>query len=182
MVHQRRRWTYATLNDDAEEWALGLLSPGVRPGDRVGIWGPNRFEWAVLHYATAKIGAILVSISPAYRAGELEYVLRQSGTRMLISAQQHKSSDYRARLLGDAWVLARPRDDRYGDRCCRLDAHRHPGADGRGRLRRGHRPHQGHDHRGWGEYLPKEIEDLLDQQPDNVSAQVVGVPHERYGE
>ncbi len=95
MVHQRRRWTYATLNDDADEWALGLLSRGVRPGDRVGIWAPNRFEWAVLQYATAKIGAILVSINRAYRAGELEYVLRQSGTRMLISAQQHKSSDYR---------------------------------------------------------------------------------------
>ncbi len=95
-VHQHRRWTYATLNDDADQCALGLLSRGVRPGDRVGIWAPNCFERAVVQYATAKIGAILVSINPAYRAGELEYVLRQSGTRMLISAQQHKTSDYRA--------------------------------------------------------------------------------------
>ncbi|MER7503060.1 AMP-binding protein [Nonomuraea pusilla] len=91
-----RRWTYEELNADVDLLARSLLARGVAKGDRVGIWSPNRAEWVLVQYATAKIGAILVNVNPAYRAHELEYVVRQSGMRLLISAQTHKSSDYRA--------------------------------------------------------------------------------------
>ncbi|SEK84986.1 fatty-acyl-CoA synthase [Nonomuraea pusilla] len=91
-----RRWTYEELNADVDLLARSLLARGVAKGDRVGIWSPNRAEWVLVQYATAKIGAILVNVNPAYRAHELEYVVRQSGMRLLVSAQTHKSSDYRA--------------------------------------------------------------------------------------
>ena len=100
-VHQGLRHTYAQLDAEADACARGLLGLGVDPGDRVALWAPNCAEWAIVQYATAKIGAILVSVNPAYRAGELEYVLRQSGSRVLISAQRHKGSDYRE-LVGQA--------------------------------------------------------------------------------
>ena len=74
----------------------GLLAAGIERGDRVGIWSPNCAEWVLVQYATAKIGVILVNINPAYRTSELEYALRQSGCRMLISAPAFKTSDYRA--------------------------------------------------------------------------------------
>ncbi len=90
-VHQRRRYTYAELNAAADALARGLLAAGIEAGDRVAIWAPNCAEWVLTQYATAKAGAILVNINPAYRANELAYVLGQSGARMLISA-----SDYRA--------------------------------------------------------------------------------------
>ena len=93
-----RRWTYAELAADVDALALGLLDRGIAKGDRVGIWAPNCAEWTLTQYATAKIGAILVSINPAYRIRELEYVLNQSGTRMLIAAQRLKSSDYVAMI------------------------------------------------------------------------------------
>lgn len=89
-----RRWTYAALNDDVDAVARGLLALGVEKGDRVGIWAPNCAEWVVLQFATAKIGAILVNINPAYRTHELAYVLKQSGIRTLVSATAFKSSDY----------------------------------------------------------------------------------------
>ena len=91
-----RRWTYAELVAAVDALARGLLGAGVRQGDRVGIWAPNRAEWTLTQYATAKIGAVLVNINPSYRTSELEYVLNQSGIRLLVSATEFKSSDYRA--------------------------------------------------------------------------------------
>ncbi|MFE6844036.1 AMP-binding protein [Streptomyces sp. NPDC057686] len=89
-----RRWTYAELAADVDALALGLLDLGIAKGDRVGIWAPNRAEWTLVQYATAKIGAILVTVNPAYRSHELEYVLRQSGIRLLVAAERFKTSDY----------------------------------------------------------------------------------------
>jgi fatty-acyl-CoA synthase len=93
-----KRWTYAELKRDVDALALGLLAEGIVKGDRVGIWSPNRAEWTLVQYATAKIGAILVNINPAYRTTELEFVLNQSGARMLIAARQLKTSDYAAMI------------------------------------------------------------------------------------
>jgi fatty-acyl-CoA synthase len=93
-----RRWTYAELDAAVNDVALGLLTMGVAKGDRVGIWAPNCAEWVLTQYATAKIGAILVNVNPAYRAHELGYVVRQSGMRLLISAVAYRTSDYRAML------------------------------------------------------------------------------------
>ncbi|NUT97936.1 MAG: AMP-binding protein [Saccharothrix sp.] len=89
-----RRWTYRQLRDEVDAVAAGLHHSGVRVGDRVGIWSPNRAEWVVVQYATARIGAILVNINPAYRVHELEYVLNQSGIRTLVAAPSFKTSDY----------------------------------------------------------------------------------------
>jgi fatty-acyl-CoA synthase len=89
-----RRWTYAELAADVDALALGLLEMGIQKGDRVGIWAPNCAEWTLTQYATAKIGAILVNINPAYRTRELEFVLNQSGATLLISAERLKTSDY----------------------------------------------------------------------------------------
>src|SRR5947209_2878487 len=89
-----RRWTYAELAADVEALALGLLEMGIGKGDRVGIWAPNCAEWTLTQYATAKIGAILVNINPAYRTRELEFVLNQSGITLLVAAERLKSSDY----------------------------------------------------------------------------------------
>src|SRR5207248_2216678 len=91
-----RRWTYAQFAEQLEELARALLAIGVGTGDRVAIWAPNLPEWTFTQYATERVGAILVNINPAYRTSELEYVLRQSGTRVLVSAQRFKTSDYRA--------------------------------------------------------------------------------------
>jgi fatty-acyl-CoA synthase len=92
------RLTYAQLDAAVDEVAGGLLARGVAAGDRVGIWAPNCLEWQLVQYATARLGAILVTINPAYRAHELEYVLRQSGVGALVSAPAFKTSDYRAIL------------------------------------------------------------------------------------
>ncbi|MET9882048.1 AMP-binding protein [Streptomyces sp. NPDC006430] len=89
-----RRWTYAELAADVDALALGLLDLGIVKGDRVGIWAPNRAEWTLVQYATAKIGAILVTVNPAYRSHEVEYVLQQSGIRLLVAAERFKTSDY----------------------------------------------------------------------------------------
>jgi fatty-acyl-CoA synthase len=93
-----RRWTYAELAAEVDALALGLLAAGITKGDRVGIWAPNCAEWTYTQYATAKIGAILVNINPAYRTSELEYVLNQSGTKLLVAAQRLKTSDYAAMI------------------------------------------------------------------------------------
>ncbi|HEX2808517.1 MAG TPA: AMP-binding protein [Kineosporiaceae bacterium] len=95
-----RRWTYGQLRDDVDALALGLLRLGIEQGDRVGIWAPNCAEWTQLQYATAKIGAILVCINPAYRVHELEYVLKQSGVRLLVAARSFKTTDY-ATMIAD---------------------------------------------------------------------------------
>jgi len=92
------RYSYAELRDEVDALAYGLLGLGIRKGDRVGIWSPNRAEWTVTQYATAKIGAILVNINPAYRTSELEFVLNQSGCKLLVAAQRLKTSDYAAMI------------------------------------------------------------------------------------
>jgi fatty-acyl-CoA synthase len=96
--HQDVRLTYAELGAAVDAAAAGLLRAGIAAGDRVGIWAPNCSEWVVIQYATAKVGAVLVNINPAYRTHELEYVLRQSGVRLLFSASAFKTSDYAAMI------------------------------------------------------------------------------------
>jgi fatty-acyl-CoA synthase len=93
-----RRWTYAAFDAETDALARGLIAAGIAAGDRVGIWAPNCPEWVLLQYATAKAGIILVNINPAYRSTELGYALRQSGVRLLVSAQSFKTSDYRAMI------------------------------------------------------------------------------------
>jgi len=95
-VASGRRWTYAELDRDVNALARGLIGAGIAKGDRVGIWSPNCAEWTLVQYATAKIGAILVNVNPSYRTHELAYALNHSGLRMLVSATDFKSSDYRA--------------------------------------------------------------------------------------
>ena len=93
-----RRWTYREFDAAVDEVARGLLARGIAKGDRVGIWAPNCAEWILTQYATARIGAILVNINPSYRTHELDYVVRQSGLSLLISAESFKTSDYRAMI------------------------------------------------------------------------------------
>ena len=83
--HSNRRWTYSDFDRDTDAVAIGLLERGVKKGDRVGIWAQNVGEWALVQYATAKIGAILVNVNPAYRSHELEFVVEQSGMSLMIS-------------------------------------------------------------------------------------------------
>jgi fatty-acyl-CoA synthase len=92
--HQGVRLTYAELDAQVDGVARGLLAAGIAVGDRVGIWSPNCAEWTLLQYATARIGAILVNLNPAYRTSELAYALRQSGARLLVAPRSFKSSDY----------------------------------------------------------------------------------------
>ena len=92
--HQRYRATYAQLWDQTGRAARGLLARGVTKGDRVGIWSPNRAEWVVAQDATARIGAILVNINPAYKTAELSYALQQSGTSLLLLARAFRTADY----------------------------------------------------------------------------------------
>jgi fatty-acyl-CoA synthase len=93
---QQVRLTYAELDAEVDRLARGLIAAGIVKGDRVGIWAPNRSEWVLVQYATAKLGAILVNVNPAYRTHELAYALRQAGVRLLVSAAELKTSDYRA--------------------------------------------------------------------------------------
>ncbi|OBA67810.1 AMP-binding protein [Nocardia sp. 852002-20019_SCH5090214] len=93
------RWSYREFAAEVDAVALGLLEAGIGKGDRVGIWSPNRAEWTLVQFATAKIGAILVNINPAYRSEEVRYVITQAGIRMLIAAREHKSSNY-AEIIG----------------------------------------------------------------------------------
>jgi fatty-acyl-CoA synthase len=95
-VHQNYRTTYRTLWEQVTAVAKALLAINVKRGDRVAIWSPNRYEWVLVQYATARIGAILVNINPAYRVSELAYVLNQSGISVLISALEFKGSNYKA--------------------------------------------------------------------------------------
>ncbi|MFJ5694037.1 AMP-binding protein [Arthrobacter sp. NPDC093125] len=89
-----RRWSYTKLNDDVDRLARALLALGVAKGERVGIWSPNCAEWTILQYATAKIGAILVNVNPSYRSHELEFVVKQNGMRLLVTAPSDDNSDY----------------------------------------------------------------------------------------
>jgi fatty-acyl-CoA synthase len=92
--HQGLRYSYAEFDAAVDRVARAVIAAGLRKGDRLGIWSPNRVEWALIQYATAKIGVILVTINPAYRTHELQYALQQSGCRMLVAAPAFKTSDY----------------------------------------------------------------------------------------
>ncbi|MFK5690824.1 AMP-binding protein [Ornithinimicrobium sp. LYQ92] len=89
-----RRWTYTELVNDVNQMARAFIASGVRTGDRVGIWAPNCAEWTLVQLATAKIGAVLVTINPAYRTHELSFVLRQAGVSTLVTAESFRGSDY----------------------------------------------------------------------------------------
>ena len=92
--HQGYRATYRQLWEQTGAAARGLMERGIRQGDRVGIWSPNRYEWVIVQYATARIGAVLVNINPAYKTAELEYALKQSGVSLLILARSFRATDY----------------------------------------------------------------------------------------
>jgi fatty-acyl-CoA synthase len=93
--HQGYRATYAELWAETTRAAKALLAEGMGRGDRVGIWAANRYEWVVIQLATARVGAILVNVNPAYRASELEYALRQSGVRLLFLSERFRAADFR---------------------------------------------------------------------------------------
>ena len=97
-VAQDIRWTYAELKEKADHFAAGLKELGLEPGDRLGIWSPNRAEWVVVQFAAAKAGLILVNINPAYRLSELEHVMNAVDCKALVTARCFKSSDYLAIL------------------------------------------------------------------------------------
>ncbi|MEU2296142.1 AMP-binding protein [Streptomyces antibioticus] len=97
-VPSERRWTYAEFGADVDRLASALLGAGVAKGDRVGIWAVNCAEWVLVQYATARVGAIMVNINPAYRTHEVEYVLNQAGISLLFASVSHRTSDYRAMI------------------------------------------------------------------------------------
>ena len=92
--HQGIRWTFAQYREQIDALATGLLALGIGPGDRVGIWSPNRVEWCLTQFATARLGAIMVCINPAYRSYELEYALNKVGCKAIITAEAFKTSQY----------------------------------------------------------------------------------------
>ena len=92
--HQDVHWTYREFSKQVDRLATGLIALGIEPGDRVGIWGPNSYEWVLTQFATAKIGAIMVCINPAYRLYELQYVLNKVECKVVIAAEKFKSSEY----------------------------------------------------------------------------------------
>src|ERR1700739_2750781 len=92
--HQKVRFTYGELQQAVDKLAAGLLTLGLNPGDRIGIWSPNNSEWVLTQFATAKAGLILVNINPAYRTTELEYALDKVGCKALILAERFRTSDY----------------------------------------------------------------------------------------
>ena len=93
--HQGIRWTYQELDAHIDRLARALFASGLDAGDRVALWSPNRYEWVLAQYATARIGAIMVCINPAYRTHELEFALNQSGSVMLLAAPDFKTSNYK---------------------------------------------------------------------------------------
>ena len=101
-VEQGLRFTYAEFSDEVDRVARGLMGIGVAAGDRVGIWSPNYTEWVLVQYATARIGAVLVTINPAYRSSELEYVLNQSGVSLLVAVESFATGDYRS-MIDEVW-------------------------------------------------------------------------------
>jgi len=96
--HQNIRWSYRELDQAADRLAAGFVHLGLARGDRIGIWAPNRYEWVLTQFASAKAGLILVTINPAYRTSELEYALNKVGCKALVLAPSFKSSDYAAML------------------------------------------------------------------------------------
>ena len=130
-VSTGRRWTWAELDADVRRLAKALLAGGTAKGDRVGIWAPNCAEWTIVQLATARIGAVLVTINPAYRTHELAFVLNQAGISHLFLAESFKTSDYVAML------------DEVRDQCTALTASTVLGGDAwddpAGQRRRGRR-------------------------------------------
>ncbi|MXW95618.1 MAG: AMP-binding protein [Acidimicrobiaceae bacterium] len=104
-VEQGLRYTYTEFAGEVDRVARGLMGIGVAKGDRVGIWSPNYAEWVLVQYATARIGAILVTINPAYRSSELEYVLNQSQISVLVAVESFLTSDYRS-MITEVWDRA----------------------------------------------------------------------------
>src|SRR5258707_11290373 len=96
--HQSVRLTWAQLDERVEETARGLVGLGLQAADRVGVWSTNCVEWVLVHLACARIGAVLVNVNPAYRAYELQFVLRKSGMKALFLLEKDTRSDYRAIL------------------------------------------------------------------------------------
>lgn len=94
VMHQNIRFTYQEFQAEVNECARAFMALGVQKRDRVGIWSPNRYEWTITQFATAKIGAILVNINPSYRLHELEYALNQSECSTLVIADQFKGSSF----------------------------------------------------------------------------------------
>src|SRR5262245_24399538 len=92
--HQELRYSYRELHAEVDRCARALMGLGVEKGQRLGIWAPNRAEWAIVQFATSKLGAILVNINPSYRLNEVQYALRQSGCTWLVIAPEFKTSDY----------------------------------------------------------------------------------------
>ena len=92
--HQDTRLTYRELDHLVSRLALALIACGLKAGDRLGIWSPNRLEWVLAQFASARAGIVLVNINPAYRLAELEFALRKVGCRALLLAPAFKSSDY----------------------------------------------------------------------------------------
>ncbi|MBZ0334165.1 AMP-binding protein [Marinobacter sp. AL4B] len=97
-LHQDIRWSYREFVEKVNEAARAFLAIGVTKGDRVGIWSPNRYEWTVTQFATAKVGAILVNINPSYGVHELQYALNLAGISVLVTADSFKASNYREML------------------------------------------------------------------------------------
>lgn len=97
--HQNIRWTYQELQSKVDECAMALMACGMEKGDRLGIWAPNRSEWTVLQFATAKAGIIMVNINPSYRNHEVKYALNQSACKILVLAEQFKTSVYTQMIL-----------------------------------------------------------------------------------
>ena len=106
------RWTWQVFLQEVDVFAAGLLAQGIGKGDRVGIWSPNRVEWLLTQFATARIGAVLVNINPAYRLAELEYALNKVGCKAIVAAEQFKSSKYLEMLqeLAPEFATATPGD------------------------------------------------------------------------
>ncbi|EOD54824.1 AMP-binding protein [Aeromonas molluscorum] len=96
--HQQIRWRWREYLQQIDRLAKGLLAIGIQPGDRVGIWSPNNIEWCLVQFATARIGAIMVCINPAYRREELAFAINNVGCKALICASRFKGSDYLATL------------------------------------------------------------------------------------
>src|SRR6266545_4418416 len=98
--HQGYRASYRELWEQTGLAARGLIARGIERGDRIGVWATNRWEWVVLQYAAARVGAVLVSLNPAHRTAELEYALNQSGISLLVLARGFRTADY-AGMLGE---------------------------------------------------------------------------------
>ena len=98
-MHQQRRMTYREMAKGIDELARGLLGIGFTKGDRIGVWSTNNIEWLLLQMATARIGAVLVNINPAYRPRELAYALQRSEVQGIFTIPSFRSSDYIAMLI-----------------------------------------------------------------------------------